>query len=169
MSKPNALGIEEAKVITLSAAHLSPATREHIDQRHGDILNGPSIAVRGYGYLVNSQLGAEDALEVAFQPMGSEPSLAERLPDLVLVQALARGLRAARINFDSDGGEHNEQLPLYHCDGSVDLPTADGWRDTLSTIAENLWGEPVVVADREVLSILEAGQTPGLYEDVPSL
>ena len=166
MTTRNALGIEQSGILTISTAHLSRETLAGITVARGDLSEGPSIAVREEGFLVNSYLGSDDALEQAFRPGVFKP-MAERFPDLVLIQALARGLKAEWINIDRDGVEYSDILPSYDDDGVASQPTADGWRDALGEIGTNFWGGPAVVPSREVLEIIEAGQTPRLYDDSP--
>lgn len=165
MSDSNRLGIEQARIITISTAHLSLHTRRYITYKSGNIDSGPSIALRDEGMLVNSYLGTPDALKMAINGAGDSTPLFERAPDLVLIQALARGLRAEWINFDVDGVECSDILPSYDDDGEITLPTGEGWRDALSEIGANYWDELMVVPSREVLEIIEAGQTPGLDLD----
>ncbi len=154
----NALGIEEAKIITLSVAHLHPETIAAIEGRHGDIPEGPSIAVREQSFLVNSMLNTDDALAHDLQA-GRHPAMNERFPDLVLICALARGLKAEWINLDNDGVQYCDILPTY-VDYELTLPSGEGWRDALSTIGKTLGGEDIVVAERAILEAIEAGQTP---------
>lgn len=165
MSGKNDLGIEQALIITISTAHLSPFTREYIADKRGNIGNGPSVGVRDDGFLVNSYFGAPDALDQHTRASGGMVSLYERAPDLVLVMALARGLRAEWINFDVDGVEYTDILPTYDDDETVNLPTGEGWRDALNQVGANYWDQPMVVPTREILEIIEAGQTPGLCVD----
>lgn len=168
MSNQNALGIEQARIITISTAHLSPFSREYISDRNGNIDNGPSIAVRDEGFLANSYLNGNNELERAFTPVAGVKPLIERVPDLVLVQALARGLGAEWISFDADAVEYTDILPSYDDDGEITIPTGDGWREALGTVGTNYWDSPVVMPTREVLEIIEAGQTPGLdFEGSP--
>lgn len=162
MSSRNDLGIEEARIITISTAHLSPFTRDYISEMNGNIDNGPSIAIRDDGFLANSYLGSPDALDQHMMASGHKASLHERAPDLVLVMALARGIGAEWINFDVDGVEYVDILPSYPDEEGVNLPTAAGWRDALAQLGTNRWGQSLVVPSREILEIIEAGQTPGL-------
>ncbi|MEP3666551.1 MAG: hypothetical protein ABJN42_07435 [Roseibium sp.] len=162
MASQNKLGIENASIITISTAHLHLATREAIEREKGDLSEGPSVAVREEGFLVNSHLGCEDALEQDFSE-GLYPALIDRMPDLVLIRALARGLNAAWINIDNDGDTYDDILPVYNDFGGIaSTPTADGWREALSDEGMNIYGEMIMVS-REVLEIIEAGQTPTTY------
>lgn len=165
MSDNNRLGIEQARIITISTAHLSPFTCDYISKCSGYVDSGPSIAIRDEGLLIDSCLGTPDALESAVSSQSGVRSLLERAPDLVLIQALARGLHAEWINIDMDGVVCSDILPSYDDDGEITLPTGNGWRDALSAVGTNCWGTPMVVPTREVLEIIEAGRTPGLAPD----
>lgn len=159
----NRLGIEQAKIITISTAHLHPDTMDVLEACHGNLSEGPSVALRGEGFLLNSHLGVEDALDHDLRA-GREASLAKRHPDLVLIRALARGQGAEWINIDRDGINYMDILPSY--DGSeIIVPTGDGWKDALSTLGGNWIGSSIIVVDRATLEIIEAGQTPGMSDD----
>jgi hypothetical protein len=162
------LGIERGAIITISTSHLHPATRELLDEIKGDLPEGPSVAVRDEGFLVNSHLGSSDVLEQDFTE-GQFPTLYERMPDLVMIRALARGLGAEWINIDQDGVEYADILPVYDDYGQVNLPGRDGWKDAFSTMGETYEGATMVMPTRAVLEVLEAGQTPGLPDDTPGL
>jgi len=169
MTKQNEFGIEQATILTISTAHLSRDTIERIEAEKGDMSEGPSIAIREEGFLVNSYRGDDAPLDRAFTAGLFKP-LAERHPDLVLIQALARGLGAEWINIDRDGVEYSDILPTYDDNGIVSVPSADGWRDALNRVGVNYWGAPVVLPERGTLEIIEAGQTPGQdLEDAPGL
>lgn len=152
---------EEAKILTMSISHLHPETVAAIDACRGDLPNGPSIAVRHEGFLVNTHLGSENSLERDFTAT-DVPSLAERFPDLSLIRALGRGLRAAWINLDQDGPGLSDILPIYEEDGSWYPPNDPHWKAALSTTREAQGGTMIVAPSRELLEIIEAGQTPGL-------
>lgn len=158
----NLLNVEEAKILTISTAHLHPETIRSLELCEGEMANGPSIAIRAEGFLVNSHLGMPDALE---RDIAGHPgdSLLELHPDLVLVRTLARGLGATWLNIDCDGIEYTDILPTYDGD-EVTIPTGDGWSSALSTIAEASSGHEMVVPDVRILEVIEAGQTPGLPE-----
>lgn len=162
----NALNIEQARIITISTAHLSAGTMDGIELFAGELPEGPSIAIREAGFLVNSHLGDEGALAQDCAA-GRHPALLERYPDLVLIRALARGLGAEWINLDRDGIEYSDLLPTYDDEGVASTPTADGWRDALSGVGTNFLGKAMVIPDRATLEIIEAGQTPGL-DDAPA-
>ncbi|WP_411839848.1 hypothetical protein [Paracoccus sp. ME4] len=165
MEKTNDLGIEEARIITISTAHLSPFTRDYINEMSGNLHNGPSIAIRDDGFLVNSYHGSPNALDQHMTATGHRASLYDRAPDLVLIMALARGVGAEWINMDVDGVEYSDILPTYDDDETVSIPTGSGWSDALNRIGTNNSGQSMVVPTREILEIIEAGQTPGLYVD----
>lgn len=161
MSNPsNHLNIEQGKIITISVLHLHPDTIAALEAHRGDLPEGPSVAVRDEGYLVNSHYGTDDVLKQDLQA-GLHPSLNDRHPDLVMIRALARGLGAEWVNVDIDGVECCDILPIYR-DRAIELPTGEGWRDALSEIETNSNGNAAVVASPEVLEIIEAGQTPML-------
>lgn len=153
------LTVETAGIITISISHLSRQTIDAIDRCRGNIPNGPSVAVRNEGFLINSHRGSPDVLDDAVQPIAGVQGLMARHPDLVLIQAFARGLDVEWINLDSDGVAYNDVLPVYDEDGTMRPPTAEGWRDTLSrSITIN--DCQVVAPDMEFLRMIEAGQTP---------
>ena len=158
--------IEAGSIITISTEHLSIATMEILIRNKGDIPEGPSAAVREEGCLVNSHLDSPDALELDFNP-GRLGPLALRMPDLVLIRALARGLKAEWINFDRDGVEYADILPIYSETGVETTPTKDGWAEALSTRSYNAYGLEAIVPTREVLEMIEAGQTPQVFGDDP--
>lgn len=145
---------ELGTILTISTAHLHPATRELIERDKGDISEGPSIAVREEGYLVNTQLGS-DALVLSHMD-GMFPALITRFPDLVLIQALGRGLGATWVNIDIDGPKMNDVLPSYSDDGFVTFPENPAWSEAMSIGAGG-----IVVTKRDSLEAIEAGQTPG--------
>lgn len=151
--------IETAKIITISTEHLHPDTINFLDDNQGDMAEGPSIAVRNEGFLVNSHLATEDALTQDCEPEFLPP-LYDRFPDLVLIRALARGLEAQWINIDADGVVYSDILPSYDDRGGVTLPTAEGWSEALSTVTKTARGVEMVMPSREVLEMIEAGQTP---------
>lgn len=167
MSTPD-LGIERAAILTISTAHLHPATRQYLEDIKGDVPEGPSIALREEGYLVNSHRGLDNPLSLDCMTGLFEPMIS-RMPDIVLIQALARGLQAEWINIDTDGPVCDGILPSYDDNGFVTLPTADGWKDSLSRMAEATDGHMMVMPAEEVLATIEAGQTPGLHDDAPGM
>lgn len=152
-------GIEIARVMTVSIEHLHPETVSFLDGVKGDLKEGPSIAVRREGFLVNSHAGMESALEQEFEN-GFEPSLYDRFPDLVLIRTLARSLGAEWINIDVDGVIYADVLPVYGDDGEVTRPSADGWNEALSTLGKTARGVEMIIPSRQVLEMIEAGQTP---------
>lgn len=155
--------IEAAKIITLSTAHLHPSSRAAIEAARGDLPEGPSIAIREEGYLVNSHLGVDTALEEDFKE-GNMAWMAIRFPDLTTVRALARGLRAEWINFDVDGVEYNDVLPVYDDEGNVELPSDPHWRALFET---SRCGTAALGLTRTLLEQLEAGQMPRLADEGP--
>lgn len=82
--------IETAKIITISTEHLHPDTINFLDDTQGDMAEGPSIAVRNEGFLVNSHLSTEDALNRDCEPEFLPP-LYDRFPDLVLIRPVRPG------------------------------------------------------------------------------
>lgn len=155
----NGPGIEIAHVMTVSIEHLHPETVSFLDGVKGDLKEGPSIAVRREGFLVNSHAGMENALEQEFAN-GFEPSLYDRFPDLVLIRTLARGLGAEWINIDVDGVIYADVLPVYGDDGEVARPSAEGWNEALGTVGKTVRGVDMIIPSREMLEMIEAGQTP---------
>lgn len=154
------LNIETAKIITISLQHLHPDTIDMLDRFKGDLSEGPSIAVRDEGFLVNSHFGVDDALEQDLKT-GLLPSLYHRHPDLVLIRALARGLKSEWINFDVDGVVYKDLLPVY--DGSEpSLPTNPIWAGAMLQRQQRPNQVDVVVPSVETLEMIEAGQTPDL-------
>lgn len=160
MTIPN---IETAKIITLSTAHLHPASRAAIEAARGDIPEGPSIAIREEGFLVNSHLGMPNALEYDYTE-GNMAWMAIRFPDLTTVRALARGLRAEWINFDVDGVEYSDILPTYDDNGNAELPSDPHWRELFEA---SRCGTAALGLSRQLLEQLEAGQTPRAHESSP--
>ena len=151
----NALNIEQQAIITISTAHLAPETIKLLEESRGDVVNGPSVAVREHGFFMNSGLDVEHVLDHEFE--GPLP-LMNRHPDLVLVQAFARGLNAAWVCIDADGGVASDFLPVY--DGeSVTLPENQDWRGAFE-VGENTWGHDMAIPHRWALEMIEAGQTP---------
>lgn len=110
------LGIETATILTLSRAHLHPATIAAILDEKGDISEGPSIGVREEGFLVPTGLGDPDALDMDVTG-GMFPSLNDRFPDLTIIRAIARGQGAEWVNIDDEGVVCCDILPVY--DGSM--------------------------------------------------
>lgn len=155
----NRLGIEQTAIITLSIMHLSPFTLEHIEDNAGDISEGPTMAIREQGFLMNTRHDVEGALERDVTA-GQYKSLLERFPDLVLVRALARGLGAGWVCFDRDKEPDADLLPVYDDDGSITPPTRDGWAQALSDVGTAYWGNDAVIPSLETLRAIEAGQTP---------
>lgn len=155
----NRLGIEQATIITLSTAHLSPTTLQNIEDHAGQLSEGPSIAIREQGFLMNSWLNIEHALERETSP-AQYKALSERYPDLVLLRAFARGLRATWVCVDRGADPYPEYLPVYDDDGSVTPPTGDGWAQALSNVGTAYWGNDAVIPSLETLRAIEAGQTP---------
>jgi hypothetical protein len=156
MRKPD---IESAKIITVSTAHLHPETISMIEKERGDLPEGPSIALREEGFLVNSHLGVDDALKQDLSP-GLYLPLYERAPDLVLLRALARGLKAEWINIDYDGVEYADILPRYGSDGYIEMPYDPNWQAALERKMAFPSGAEIVQPVPAVLSMIEAGQTP---------
>jgi hypothetical protein len=146
-------GIERAKIITLNIAHLHPETISILDQKKGDLEEGPSIAIRDEGFLVNSHLGMPDALEQDFQP-GMFASLNHRFPDLVLIRALARSLGAEWINLDCDGIEYADVLPIYQS-GDMQLPSEPFWTHEGTQLRVTGSGTPILEFHKDVLEALE--------------
>lgn len=160
----NRLGIEQATLLTISIAHLSPGTISEIERCEGDIPEGPSIAIRRHAFMMNSDHSQEDALEDDVTS-GTYASLLQRHPDLVLVRALARGMNAEWICLDTDGVIYGDVLPVY--DERITPPTGDGWSESLSTIQTSYWGDDVIIPSIEILRMIEAGQTPRLEAPAP--
>lgn len=167
----NPFGIEEARIITISTAHLHPDTVDALDQKeHGGPLRScpaaQSVAVRDEGFLVNSHRGVPDALE---QDLAGP---LESFPDLVLIRAMARGLKADWINIDVDGVEYTDVLPSYGHDGVarnvVQTPSEPGWADALGETGLNHRDNLIVRPSRDTLEKIEAGQTPGADPDAPA-
>ena len=161
--------IETAKIITLSTGHLHPGTIRSITAQKGEIDEGPSIALRDEGLLVNSELGDDGVLTRDLQS-GLFPSLNIRFPDLVTVRAIARGLGAEWVNFDADGVEYCDILPLYNENGFSELPSDPDWKSAFeaSNAAYVLTAASALSLSREILEQIEAGQTPGLdSNDIP--
>lgn len=154
--------IETAKIISLSIAHLHPETINMIEKEKGDLPEGPSIAIREEGFLVNSHLGMEGALKQDLES-GLYLPLYERAPDLVLLRALARGLKAEWINLDCDGVECADILPIYGDGGLIYMPTNHEWSDALAKTSQFPTGSEIIQPDPGVLSMIEAGQTPYAY------
>lgn len=159
MSMPD---IESARIITVSTAHLHPETIDMIEKEKGDLPEGPSIAIREEGYLVNSHHGDADALRLDLSE-GLFLPLHERAPDLVLLRALARGLKADWINIDRDGPEYSKILPSYGSGGFITPPSDSQWREALSEVGQFPSGAEIVRPSLAVLSMIEAGQTPYAY------
>lgn len=162
----NSLGIEEAKILTISTAHLHPDTIDALDamSHTGPLRSCPaanSIAVRDEGFMVNSHRGIPDALDLDLD------SPLNDFPDLVLIRALARGLKAEWINIDQDGVEYINILPTYGSEGVtrgvLQTPSDDGWSEALAQTGLNHRDNLIVVPSRATLEQIEAGQTPGLY------
>lgn len=151
--------IETGKIITVSMSHLHPDTIAMIEKERGDLSEGPSIALREEGFLLNSDHGAGDALSIDLAP-GLFASLHDRAPDIVLIRALARGLRVEWINVDTDGDAYNDFLPVYGRGGYIDPPRDPQWRAALSDHGTLISGAEVVKPTASVLSMIEAGQTP---------
>lgn len=164
----NPFGIEEARIITVSTAHLHPDTVEALDRKeHGGPLRNcaaaQSIAVRDEGFLVNTHRGVPDALSEDLDgAMGD-------FPDLVLIRSLARGLKADWVNVDADGVEYTDVLPTYGHDGVargvVQTPSEPGWAEALGQTGLNHRDNLIVTPTRETLEKIEAGQTPGVEAD----
>jgi hypothetical protein len=166
----NPFGIEEARIITISTAHLHPDTVEALDMKdHGGPLRrcdtAQSIAVREEGFLVNSHRGVPDALSQDLDGAMND------FPDLVLIRSLARGLKVDWINIDADGVEYTDVLPTYGHDGVardvVQTPSEPGWAEALGQTGLNHRDNLIVTPSREALETIEAGQTPSLEEDGP--
>lgn len=154
--------VETAKIITISIEHIHPDTINFLDTSGGDLVEGPSIAVRNEGYLMNSHRGVDTALEHDFLGTDDHPALIETFPDLVLIRSLARGLGAEWINIDVDGVIYADILPVYNDDGEITPPTGEGWKDALSQTGLSANGVEMITPSREVLEMIEAGQTPSL-------
>ena len=147
------LGLEEAKILTLSTAHLHPGTISMIEQSRGDLSEGPSIAIRDEGYLVNSHLGVPDATDLDTRP-GLFPSLNDRFPDLALIRALARGQVAEWINFDQDGVEYADLLPIYDGTQEVELPRHPFWSGAMMRKIMTTSGVDIIQASPETLDMI---------------
>lgn len=156
MTTPNP---EISKIITLSVAHLHPDTIAEIDDCGGDLPEGPSLALRAEGFLCNTYLGIEDALDMDFTT-GRHLSLMNRFPDLVLLRAVGRGLGASWINFDQDGPILKDCLPSYQENGTMILPEDPAWNAALSATRRAPSGTWVASPSREILEMIEAGQMP---------
>lgn len=156
--------IEVGKIITISRSHLHPETIAMIEAEKGDLSEGPSIALREEGFLLNSDHGVDDALSFDLSA-GLFASLHDRAPDVVLIRALARGLKAEWINIDTDGSVYNDILPMYGRGGHIDPPQDPQWKAALSDQGTLISGAEVVKPTAGVLSMIEAGQTPHAWID----
>lgn len=166
----NRLGLEEAKILTISIAHLHPDTVDALDamsRTTGPLRSCPlatSFAVRNEGFLVNSYLGIPDALDKDLNSKLTD------FPDLVLIRALARGVGAEWVNIDQDGVTYSDILPVYDYSGINRLPpqppTSQGWAEALSQTGLNHRDDLIIVPSRETLEQIEAGQTPGPRQDL---
>lgn len=116
------LDVETAKIITLSTAHLHPGAQAALRAANEDLAGMPAVAVRDYGFFVNSYY---DPTLLPSETPFSDYSLIHRVPDLFLIRAFAWRAGAAWINVDIDGSRRDDRLPCYDCDGTIDLPTDD--------------------------------------------
>lgn len=147
--------METARIITLSTAHLHQDTIDAIEACRGDLSEGPSIAVRDEGFLVNSHLGDPGAADRDLQE-GLLPSLRDRHPDLALIRALARGFDAEWINLDVDGVVCSDILPVY--DGrDMEPPMDPAWR---AFLGETTTPAGILYPSDAALRDLGAGRIP---------
>lgn len=151
--------LEEAKILTLSLLHLHPDTRALLVAKKGDIEEGPSIAMRDEGFLVNTHIGVPEAADLEVRS-GLFPALNDRFPDLVMARALARGLGISWINFDEDGPEHPDLLPVYEGAGGPQLPTDEIWSGGSLRRIATASGIDYLQASFETLEIISKRNDP---------
>lgn len=153
------LRLESAKILTLSTAHLHPQTIEGIEILAGEINEGPSIAVRETGFLVNTHLGTEDAALIDCTD-GQYQALNHRMPDLCLLRAIGRGQGAAWLCIDADGEEYPDILPVYRDGEEPEMPSHPVWSGALVRRLDREYGSTVLQASPETLETLSRPHQP---------
>lgn len=153
------LDIEAFNGMTISTTHLHPSTIDLIEMKKGDIEEGPSIALREEGYLLNSGLGCPGISRMHTE-RGLFDSFNDRYPDLCMIMAIARGQGKEWINIDQDGVEYVDILPDYHAPGSPEMPDHPIWEGAMISRITTPNGPDMLKASLETLELLAGEVEP---------
>lgn len=153
------LDIESFNGMAISTVHLHPRTIALIEMKKGDIEEGPSIAIRDEGFLVNSMLG-DPSIGTRHSGRGLYEPFNDRFPDLCMIMALARGQGKEWINIDQDGVEYVDILPDYTAPGGPELPSHPIWGGAMIRRIEMPEGPDMLQASPETLDLLAGYEEP---------